>query len=66
MAAKAKEKMRPDAENDQPPTGYQPAVFREPSGRLVVAVRSVEELDQARVVMTEVEAAAIVVTEGAH
>lgn len=58
--------MRPDAEKDQPPTGYQPAVFREPSGRLVVAVRSVEELDQARVVMTEVEAAAIVVTEGAH
>lgn len=66
LAAKAKEKMRPDAEKDQPPAGYQPAVFREPSGRLVVAVRSVEELDQARVVMTEVEAAAIVVTEGAH
>jgi cardiolipin synthase len=66
LAAKAKEKLRPATEKDQPATGYQPAVFREPSGRLVVAVRFVDELDQARAVMTEVEAATIVVTEGAN
>jgi cardiolipin synthase A/B len=66
LAAKAKEQLRPAEEKDQPATGYQPAVFREPSGRLVVAVRSVDELDQARVVMSEVKAATIVVAEGAN
>lgn len=66
LAAKAKEKMRPAAEKDQPATGYQPAVFREPNGRLVVAVRSVDELDEARAVMREVEAATIVVAEGVN
>lgn len=66
LAGKAKEKLRPAEEKAQPATSYHPAVFREPSGRLVVAVRSVDELDQARVVMSEVEAATIVVAEGAN
>jgi cardiolipin synthase len=66
LAAKAKEKLRPAKGKDQPATGYEPAVFLEPTGRLVVAVRSVDELEQARAVMTEVEAATIVVTEGAN
>jgi cardiolipin synthase A/B len=66
LAAKAKEKLRPAAEKDQPGTSYQLPVFREPSGRLVVVVRSVAELDQARVVMGEVGAATIVVAEGAN
>ncbi|MCB8748927.1 phospholipase D-like domain-containing protein [Rhodoferax sp. U2-2l] len=66
LAAKAKEKLRRTEEKDQPAIGYQPAVFREPSGRLVVAVRSADELEQARAVMAEVAAATIVVTEGVN
>lgn len=66
LAAKAKEQLRLAEGKDQPATGYQPAVFREPSGRLVVAVRSVDELEQAHAVMAEVEAAAIVIAEGAN
>lgn len=66
LAAKAKEKLRPAEGKGLPATGYEPAVFREPSGRLVVAVRSVDELEQARAVMTEVEAATIVVGEGVN
>lgn len=66
LAAKAKEQLRPAENTGQPATGYKPAVFCEPSGRVVVAVRSADELDQARAVMTEVKAATIVVAEGAH
>lgn len=65
LASKAKEWRRPAEGKDQPPSSYVPPVYREPSGRLVVAVRSPDELEQARAVMTEVGAAAIVLAEGA-
>ena len=66
LASKAKERRRPAEGMDQPATAYEPPVFREPSGRLVVAVRSPDELERARAVMAEVEAATIVVAEGAN
>lgn len=66
LAPKAKERRRPVEEKDQPPLSYTPPVFREPGGRLVVAVRSPHELEQARAVMTEVQAATIVLAEGAN
>ena len=43
------------------PTPYQPPVFREPGGRLVVAIRSPEEIPGARDVAAEAGATAIVV-----
>ena len=43
------------------PTPYQPPVFREPDGRLVVAIQSPEEVPGAREVAAEVGAATIVV-----
>lgn len=64
LASKAKERRRPAEGKDQPTTAYEPPVFREPSGRLVVAVRSPDELERARAVMAEVEAATIVLAEG--
>ena len=42
-------------------TPYEPPVFREPDGRLVVAIRSPEEVPSAREVAAEVGTAAIVV-----
>lgn len=60
LAAKAKERLRP-AEGARPAVAYEPPVFREPSGRLVVAVRSPEDLELASAVMIEVEAATVVV-----
>ena len=65
LAAKAKERRRPAEEKEQQPRPYAPAVFREPNGRVVVAVRSPDELEQARAVMAEVQAATIVLAEGA-
>lgn len=65
LAPKAKEWRRPAGEKDKTPTPYTPPVFREPGGRLVVAVSSLDELEQARVVMAEVNAATIVLAEGA-
>jgi cardiolipin synthase len=65
LASMAKERRRPAEGKDQPATAYEPPVFREPSGRLVVAVRSPDELEQARAVLAEVEAATIVLAEGA-
>ncbi len=64
LASKAKERRRPAEDKDQPAVSYEPPVFREPSGRLVVAVRSPHELEQARAVMAEVEAATIVLADG--
>lgn len=64
LAPKAKEQRRSAEKNGQPSIAYEPPVFREPSGRLVVAVRSADELEQARAVMAEVKAAAIVLAEG--
>lgn len=63
LAANAKELRRPVEGEERPALPYEPPVFREPSGRLVVAVRSPDELEQARAVMTEVGAATIVVAE---
>ena len=63
LAEKSTEIQKP-AEGKQPPISYAPQVFREPAGRLVVAVRSPAELARARDVMTEVDAEAIVVADG--
>lgn len=65
LAAKSTEQRRPAEKKEQPASPYTPPVFREPSGRLVVAVSSRHELQQAREVMAEVEAATIVVAGGA-
>jgi cardiolipin synthase len=65
LASKAKERRRPAKGKDQPATAYEPPVFREPNGRLVVAIHSIDELERARAVMAEVEAATIVLAEGA-
>ena len=48
------------------PTPYQPPVFKEPGGKLVVAVQSPEEIPSARQVAAEVEATAVVVREVAR
>lgn len=64
LAEKSIEIQKP-TEGKQPPISYAPQVFREPSGRLVVAVRSPAELAHARDVMPEVNAEAIVVVNGA-
>lgn len=63
LAPEAQEVRRP-SEGEEKPVSYTPPVFREPGGRLVVAVRSHDELDLARSVMSEVSAAAIVVAGG--
>lgn len=65
LAAKSKEVRRPPVE-DEVAVSYTPPVFREPGDRLVVAVRSHDELDAARALMAEVGAAAIVVAEGGN
>jgi hypothetical protein len=64
LAARSEE-VRRTAVEKQARVSYTPPVFREPGDRLVVAVRSDEELDSARALMAEVNAAAIVVAEGA-
>jgi cardiolipin synthase len=64
LAPKAKEVPMP-VDGEEKPVSYTPPVFREPSGRLVVAVRSLHELELARARMSELSAAAIVLAEGA-
>jgi cardiolipin synthase len=63
LAAKAKEVRRP-IDGEEKPVSYTPPVFREPGDRLVVVVRSHDELEPARALMSEVSAAAIVLAEG--
>lgn len=63
LAAKAKE-VRKSIDGKAMAISYTPPVFREPDGRLVVAVRSHDELEPARLLMSEVSAAAIVLAEG--
>jgi cardiolipin synthase len=63
LAAKAKEVRRP-VDGEEKPVSYTPPVFREPGDRLVVAVRSHDELASARALMSELSAAAIVLAEG--
>ncbi len=60
LAPKAVE-LRRAPQSDGRPASYSPPVFREPGNRVVVAVREPEELDAARSLMSEVDAAAIVV-----
>lgn len=63
LAPKSKEVLPPQEKEN--PRSYNPPVFREPGGRIVVSVRSPEELEAARALMSEVNAVAIVVGEGA-
>ena len=58
---KVKEAQAPAAGERAKRTPHEPPVFREPSGRLVVAIRSPKDVPSAREVAAEVEAAAIVV-----
>ena len=58
---KAKEASMPAADEQAKRTPYQPPVFREPDGKLVVAIRSPEEIPRAGDVAAEAGATAIVV-----
>lgn len=62
LAAKSKEQQRPGKDKEQP-KGYAPPVFKEPKGRLVVAIKSSDELVAAEAVMAEVGASAIVLRD---
>ena len=64
LAPKAKEVLQP-TEGKEKAVPYTPPVFREPGGRLVVAVRSHGELARAQDLMYEVRSTAIVLAEGA-
>lgn len=64
LAVKAKERRRPSEVKEQQPSPYSPPVYLEPNGRLVVAVKSPDELERAHVVMAEVGATAIVLAPG--
>ena len=63
---KAKEVMRSACDKKSKPIPYNPPVFKEPGGKLVVAVRSPEEIPSARKVAEEVGATAVVVRGGSH
>lgn len=63
LAVKSKE-VRRTSDDEEKPISYTPPVFREPGERVVVAVRSHDEIEAARALMSEVSAAAIVVAEG--
>lgn len=63
LAAKAKEVRRP-VDGEEQAVSYTPPLFRDPGDRLVVAVRSLDELESARALMSEVSAAAIVLVDG--
>lgn len=63
LAAKAKE-VRRSVEGEEQSQSYKPALFREPGDRLVVAVRSHDELEPALKLMSEAGAAAIMLAEG--
>ena len=58
---KATEVTQPASDGEGEPTPYKPPVFKEPGGKLVVAVQSPRELPRARQVVAEVGAAAVVV-----
>lgn len=61
LAAKAKEIKRSSGQDKQPPLPYSPPAYREPNGRIVVAIRIPNELTAAAVVKQEAGAEAIVV-----
>ena len=61
VESRKKEASPPAAGKRTKRTPYEPPVFREPGGRQVVAIQSVEEIPGARRLMEEVGAAAIVV-----
>ncbi|MFT6464768.1 phospholipase D-like domain-containing protein [Halopseudomonas sp.] len=62
LAAKSKEQQRPGKDKEQP-KGYFPPAFKEPKGRLVVAIKSSDELLEAKGVMAEIGASAIVLRD---
>ena len=61
LAARAKPVMRPPTHGNGSPAAYDPPVFDEPGGRRVVAIASAAEMEKARQVLRDTEAAAIVV-----
>lgn len=64
LAAKSKEQ-RPPAKDGEKAGRYELPVFREPGGRVVVAVGSPSEIERARTMLPDVGASAIVVAAGA-
>lgn len=62
LAAKSKEQKRQGKDEDQPEEYFPPA-FKEPKGRLVIAISSSDELQAAKDVMAEVGASAIVLRD---
>lgn len=64
LAEKAKELKRSAGKKEQAALSYAPPAFREPSGRLVVAIAAVDELSAADKVVAEVGAEAVVLTRG--
>ena len=58
---KAREVTRPASDKKAEPTSYNPPVFKEPGGKRVVAVRSLEEVPDARQVVAAAGAEAVVV-----
>ena len=66
LHSKATEVTQPTSDKRAKPTPYQPPVFKEPGGKLVVAVQSPEEIPNAHQVAAEVKATAVVVREVAR
>ena len=66
LHSEATEVTQPTSDKKAKPTPYQPPVFKEPGGKLVVAVQFPEEIPIARQVAAEVEATAVVVCEVAR
>lgn len=64
LAAKAKEVYRPAKGKNPASISYKPPVFREPNGRLVVAITRPSEIPVAKAVLQEVQGVAIVVMQG--
>ena len=57
---KAREVTRPTSDKKAEPTPYKPPVFKEPGGKLIVAVQSPEEIPNARQLAEEIGAAVVV------
>lgn len=57
---KARKVARPASEKNAEPTPYKPAVFKEPNGKLVVAVKAPEEIPDAGQLAEEIGAAVVV------
>ena len=66
LHSKATEVTQPTSDKKAKPTPYKPPVFKEPGGKLVVAIESREDIPSARQVVEEVGASAVVVREVAR